>query len=317
VPTPSPVASPAAQLPKNFDPCGGPLELLNKAGNQTACVFVLGEAAITAQYSAAYIPVNSTFNFDTPLGSRSIGLSSAAWAYGYPGSVVYIGVLPRAQLVITPPSSVNVYSTSSSPLVPSPLVAGATDMKFEYKQLAYVNPKTFSMAALHLSYQAPTGSPALSGNGPSYAIEPILQQPLPHNFGFVLNLPVTNSGTVNGPTCNLTMGGPICVPGPISRGWSFAPELTPYWQSPGGTLLAFVVQHSFNPNTTPVVFSAGQLMSRHVELFASYGVARVSASTTTALQGLATASATARPSVFTIGINYLIGRSDLPAALQQ
>src|SRR5579864_4091026 len=42
----TPSAAPEAEhhIPKDFDPCGGFLELLNKIGNGTACVFVGGEA---------------------------------------------------------------------------------------------------------------------------------------------------------------------------------------------------------------------------------------------------------------------------------
>src|SRR5271156_4375585 len=58
-PAPSAPAKTAPSIPKDFDPCGGFLELLNKIGNGTACVFVRGEAAITAQYSSATIPFNA------------------------------------------------------------------------------------------------------------------------------------------------------------------------------------------------------------------------------------------------------------------
>jgi hypothetical protein len=37
-PTPSAPAEAAPEIPKDFDPCGGFLELLNKIGNGTACV---------------------------------------------------------------------------------------------------------------------------------------------------------------------------------------------------------------------------------------------------------------------------------------
>jgi hypothetical protein len=73
--SPTPIVSPhgaapeepaAPPLPKNFDPCGGPLELLNKIGNASACVFVLGEAALTLQYGSANFPANTQLN----VGSR-------------------------------------------------------------------------------------------------------------------------------------------------------------------------------------------------------------------------------------------------------
>src|SRR5271165_4109351 len=93
-PPPSPVPSTAPQavppIPKDFDPCGGPLELLNKIGNGTACVFVLGEAALTAQYSSANIPANEQIS---ALG-HTLNVSGYAHAFGYPAPVVYVGVMP-------------------------------------------------------------------------------------------------------------------------------------------------------------------------------------------------------------------------------
>ena len=308
-PSPAPTASAAAQaaappqIPSNFDPCGGPLELLNKIGNGTACVFVRGEGAVTAQYETVSIPANAQINFDTPLGSRTLGLSTSAHAFGYPASTIYVGVLPRAQIAITPPSFVQINSSAAVPLTGSNLLAaGASDMKFEYKQLAYVNLQKFTMAAIDLVYDAPTGSPRLRGAGPSYTIDPIITQPLPKNFGLTIGSPIINSTATFGNT---------------QRGWAWTPQVVPYWQSPGGTLLAVVVQHNFNPDATPLVFSAGQLLGRHLEISAAYGGLTYSASATGPFRGLVNASATAYPSLFTIGINYLIGHSDLPAALQQ
>jgi len=327
VPTPQPTPAqtiaprpePAApQIPPDFDPCGGPHELLNKIGNGTACVFVRGEAAITAQYGSANIPVNSQINFNGPIGSKSLGLSSAAHAFGYPASVVYIGVLPRAQISITPPSFVQINSSAAGTLTGNNvLAAGASDMKFEYKQLFYVNPMKFTMLAVDLAYKAPTGSPALRGSGPSYTIDPILTQPLPHNFGVTLAFPVNNFTVTNSPTCTPTPGGIVCVPGGTQRGWSWTPQLVPYWTSPGGTLLAVFIQHDFHPSVTPVVFSAAQLFGRHFSVAVSEGGFNYSASATGPFQGLVNASATAYPSLFTASVNYLFGRSDLPAALQQ
>jgi hypothetical protein len=314
-PVPSPTPPP---IPSDFDPCGGPLELLNKIGNGTACVFVRGEAAITAGYASANIPVNSQINFNGPIESHSFGLSTAAHGFGYPASVVYIGVLPRAQIAFTPPSFVQVNSSAAKLLNgTNVLAAGASDMKFEYKQLFYVNPVKFTMFAVDFAYKAPTGSPALRGSGPSYTIDPIFTQPLPHGFGVTIAFPVNNFTIVNRPACTSTPGGPVCVPGGTQRGWSWSPQLVPYWQSPGGTLLALVVQHNFSPSVTPVIVSASQLFGRHLMVSVAEGGFNYSASATGPFQGLVNPSATAYPSLFTAGINYLFGHSDLPAALQQ
>ena len=178
-------------------------------------------------------------------------------------------------------------------------------MSFEYKQLMYVNPSKFTMIGLDLAYKAPTGSQAFRGPGPEYTIDPIITQPLPHNFGLTIAFP-TNNFTVSCFRCTNTQ-----------RGWSLSPQFVPYWESPGGTLLAVFVQHNFNPNTTPLAFSAGQLIGRHFELAVSEGGFVRTASATGPFQGVVNATATAYPSLFNVSANYLIGRSDLPAALQQ
>lgn len=304
-PSPTPAAQVAAPqpIPKTFDPCGGPLELLNKLGNGTACVFVAGEAAITAQYASANIPVNSRISFNTAMGSSTLGFSGAERGFGYPGSVVYIGVLPRAQIAITPPSFVQVNGSTSLALAGSEvLTAGASDMKFEYKQLAYVDPSMFTMLAIDLAYDAPTGSPALRAAGPQYTINPIVTLSLPHNFGVTLAFPVNNFATTSAP---------------VQRGWSFTPQIVPYWQSPGGTLLSVFVQHNFYPNVTPVGFSATQLIGRHLAISVTEGGFSYTTSASGPLGGLVTASSTAYPNLFSVGITYLFGHSDLPAPLQQ
>jgi hypothetical protein len=301
-PAPSPAASAAPQapaqapppIPKNFDPCGGPLELSSKLGNGTACVFVRGEAALTAQYGSANIPTNTQIN---ALGN-TLNLSGYAHAFGYPAPVIYVGVAPRAQIVITSPSFVQVNSGRLGTIA-----AGASDMVFEYKQLVYVNVPKFTMLALDLAYKAPTGSQALRGPGPQYTINPILTQPLPHGYGVTLAFPVNNF-TVSCFNCTST-----------SRGWSISPQLAPYWESRGGTLLALVVQHNFNPSTTPVAFGAGQQFGRHFYVGVTEGGFTYSSSRAGPFFGLVNSSTTAYPSLFSVSVNYLFGRSDLPAAL--
>ena len=292
--TPAPAAAPA--LPKNFDPCGGPLELLNKLGNGTACVFVRGEAAVTAQYGGANIPANSQLNAN----GHSLDLSGYAHAFGYPAFVLYAGVTPRAEVSIAPPSFVQVNSGRFGTLA-----AGTSDMTFAYKQLLFVDLTKFTTVAVNLSYKAPTGSNALRGPGPEYSIDPILTQPLPHDFGVTLAVPVTDSAS-QCLTCSS-----------VTRGWNLSPQLVPYWQSPGGTQLAVLVQHNFNPNVTPVVFSAGQLIGRQFEIAVSEGGFTASSTKPGPFSGLVSASTKAYPSLFAVSVNYLFGRSDLPAALAQ
>jgi len=296
--SPAPVVSPTPQaappIPKDFDPCGGFIELSSKLGNGTACVFVLGEAALTVQYGSANIPANVQLN----AAGRSLSLSGYAHAFGYPAPVVYVGVAPRAEIVFTPPSFVQVNAGNLGTIA-----AGASDMLFQYKQLVYVNPEKFTMLAVDLSYKAPTGSQALRGPGPQYTINPILTQPLPHNFGVTFAIPVNNF-TVSCRTCANT-----------SRGWSLTPTLTPYWETPHGTLVALTVSHSFNPSVTPVAFTVGQQFGRHVFISVTEGGFNYSSSSTGPFFGLVNTSSTAYPSLFSVNANFLFGRSDLPAAL--
>ena len=295
-PPPNAPAEAAPHIPPDFDPCGGFLELLNKIGNGTACVFVRGEGAVTAQYSSANIPINAQLSAT----GRVLNLSGYAHAFGYPAPVVYIGVAPRAQIVITPPSFVQVNSGRFGTVA-----AGTSNMGFEYKQLIFVDPTKFTMLALDLAYKPPTGSQAFRGPGPTYTIDPIVTQPLPHNFGLTIAFPVNN----------FTVSCFACSPG--QRGSSFTPQVVPYWESHGGTLLALFVQHNFSPNTTPIAFSAGQLFGRHFEIAVSEGGFVRAASASGPFQGAVSATATAYPSLFNVSANYLIGQSDLPAALQQ
>ncbi len=294
-PTPSAPAKAAPSLPKDFDPCGGFLELLNKVGNGTACVFVRGEAALTGQYSGATIP----FNAEISAMGRTLNVGGDGHAFSLPVPVVYIGVAPRAQVVITPPSFVQV----SSPRLGT-LAAGTSDMSFEYKQLMFVDPAKFTMIALDLVYRAPTGSQAFRGAGPTYTIDPIITQPLPHNFGLTIAFPMNN----------FTADCFLCAT--KQRSWSLSPQVVPYWESPGGTLLALFVQHNFSPNTTPIAFSAGQLVGRHFEIAVAEGGFVRTATATGPFEGVVSTTVAARPSLFNASANYLFGQSDLPAALQ-
>jgi hypothetical protein len=302
VPSPAASATPAAPSHagapawlKTFDPCAGSLELLNKIGAATPCVFVLGEAAATAQYVSANLPVNTQIEF---MG-HTVNLSNGSHAFGYPASLVYVGVGPRSEIVITPPSFVQVNSGNHGTLV-----AGASNMKFEYKQLVYVNLGKFPLVGLDLAYKAPTGSTGLQGAGPEYTVNPILTQALPHHFGLTLAIPVTNF-TVPCPTCAST-----------SRGWSITPLLVPFWEPQGGTLLALVFQHSFNPNVTPIALTASQLVGRHFSVTLTVGGLNYTSSTSGPISGLVSVTSTTYPSLFSVGMNYLFGRSDLPPALQ-
>ena len=74
--------------------------------------------------------------------------------------------------------------------------------------------------------------------------------------------------------------------------------------------------YNFNRNTTPIALSAGQLIGRHFEIALTEGGFVRTASAMGPFEGLVNATATVYPSLFNVSVNYLIGPSDLPAALQ-
>ena len=307
-PTPAPTLPP---IPAGWDPCGGPHELLNKIG-LTPCVFVAGEAALTAQYASVNIPSNTALNITTPGGATAATtFSTAAHAFAYPATTVYVGVLRRAQISITGPTFEQVNSSSAAAFTGSNVAAaGAGDMTFAYKQLFLLNPLKFTMLGVDFAYRAPTGSAAFRGPGPSYTLNPILGQPLPRNLGVAFALPINNF-TVVSTSCSTRA---TCTQ-TTSRGWSFDPELASYWESPGGTLAAVLVEHSFNPNVWPVTVDVTQLFGRHVSVYMSYGGLSYTAAGTGPFHGLVGTTTTTYPSVLSVGVNVLFGRSDIPMAV--
>jgi len=312
-PSPAASATPAAAgsrsetppaIPANFDPCGGPLELLNKLGNGTACVFVLGEAAANANYTTINVPANAVIT--GPLG-RSITVSGQANAYSLPGSTIYVGVGPRSQFSYTPPTFTSVGMRRGA-------TQGGTDMTFAYKHLFLLNMEKFTMLGIDVGYTAPTAGAPFGAVGPKYTANPILTQPLPKNLGVTLAAPISNFST-SSTVCPAGLRSCHGVIG--ARGWSWTPQFIPYWTSPGGTLVAALVEHGFNPDTWPAAVSIGQLISRHVEVYASYGGASANITTTGPVLGLFTSKINATPTAFTTGIAILAGESNLPEALIQ
>lgn len=301
-PFPSPAAPPA--IPANFDPCGGPLELPNKLGNGTACVFVLGEVAADASYTTITAPVSTVIT--GPL-MRSVTASGSISADSYPGSTIYAGVGPRSQISFAPPTYVSVNTRGG-------VTAGGTDMTFAYKHLFLLNMEKFTMLAINAAYTPPTAGAPFGAVGPKYQLDPIFTQPLPQNLGFTLAGPLSNFST-SSTVC--PMGIKSCHGVIGARGWSWTPQFAPYWLSPGGTMVAGFVQHSFNPSTWPAAVFVSQLLNRHVEVYAQYGGGSVSVNTTGPVLGLFKAATYVTPTVFGAGIAVLAGESNLPPALLQ
>lgn len=136
-PTPAPVIGKAAV---RTDPCGGAQELLKKYLSASPCVFVAGQAAVQMTYS----------------GTNTV----TSHAFGYPGTLLHVGVSPTSQITMVLPS----FSQIST--IQNGTGAGTVDMEFRYKQLVYSNPKGGFLGGVLATYQAPTGSPALTGPDP-------------------------------------------------------------------------------------------------------------------------------------------------------
>ena len=307
-PTPATPASPVPpppSIPANFDPCGGQWELPNKLGNGTACVFVLGEYAATANYEAVTAPVSTTIT--GPLGRGSLTASGSVSASSFPASTIYAGVGPRSQISFAPPTYVSINTRTG-------VTTGGTDMTFAYKHLFLLNMANFTMLAINAAYTAPTAGAPFGAVGPKYELDPIFSQPLPQNLGFTIAAPIANFST-SSIVC--PMGIKSCHHVIGVRGWSFTPQFAPYWLSPGGTEVAGFIQHGFNPVTWPASVFVSQSLNRHVEVFAQYGGGSVSVTTTGPVLGLFKAQTYVTPTVFSAGIAILAGESNLPPALLQ
>jgi hypothetical protein len=270
-PTPAPVAT---QAPARTDPCGGSQELLKKYLSASPCVFVAGQAAVQMTYS----------------GTNTV----TSHAFGYPGALLHVGVSPTSQITIALPSFSQITSVQNG------TAAGTDDMEFRYKQLVYSNPKAGILGGVLATYQAPTGSPALTAPGPSYEINPLLNIALNQKRTIAENLsfPVTNA--------------PAAQPGG-SRSWSFAPQAVTVWRSPGGTLLAFIAQYGFSNDVLYLTFNTAQLISRNFQIQGTYGANNAPVDYVNPVEDIPHAGGSAHSRSFTVGFSYLVGNSEAPA----
>lgn len=281
LPTPAPP-------PRRTDPCGGSQELLKKYLAASPCVFVIGQGSVQMTYAGTNTPANGVASS----GGSSIPVSGYRHAFGYPGTLVNLGITRNSQLTFALPS----FSQLTSARLGT-LAAGTTDVQLSYKNLSYVDSVNGILAGILLNYEAPTGSPGLAAPGPAYAFNPLLNIALnkAKNIGVSLAFPVTNS--VSG----------------TQRGWSFAPQAVPYWRSPGGTLLALVVRHDFTANQTSLTINSAQLITRQFQVQGTYGGTNPSIDYASPVEGLARVTGTAYPRSFTIGFSFMMGISEIPS----
>jgi hypothetical protein len=303
-PAPAPSTAPAnadaaaqaayfKKLLADLDPCAGPLELESKT-SITPCVFVAGEAGISYGYASVNIP--ATLSASGLAGiDRSLNLFGHVVAY--PAFTMNIGLTNNAQLSVVWPSSIETNSRIAA------AGTGASDMQLSYKQLFFKNLTSKTLASFEVSYTAPTAGAPFGAATPSYVGQLIVGQGLPLHFGVALALPI--SYAVVSTDAN----------GSNKYGYSFAPVIIPYWQSPGGTLVAVVASHSFSPNTTPLAFSVLQLLNRHVELGVTYGGINLFTNIAGPIPQIVHFNAAAYPRILSVNAYFLIGHSDIPPAL--
>jgi hypothetical protein len=285
--TPSP--PPTSAIAVLTDPCGGYQELLKKYLSASPCVFVRGQASIQATYSGTNVPVA----FTQTLGGHTLSRTESSHSFGYPGALLNVGVTPSSQITVVLPSFSQETSTHTG------TVAGTTDMEFRYKQLVYWNRTRGILGGVLATYKAPTGSPGLTAEAPSYEINPLLNLALNKARSIAENLsfPLTNAGA--------TSSGQ-------SRTWSFAPQAVTVWRSPGATLVAVIAQYNASTHITYLTLNTAQLLSRNVQLQATYGGNDSTIEYASPVEGIGPASGTAYSRSFTVGASYLIGHSEVP-----
>lgn len=294
--TPAPAPTESAAQPatsKRHDPCGGPQELLKKYLAASPCVFVLGQASLQMLYISTNVPANGQLNVP--------GSPASAMAYrhifGYPGMLANIGVTRSAQIIIAFPSFSQINSS-----VQGTVAAGTTDLEFSYKQLVYSDPSKGILGAFLASYEAPTGSPGLAAPGPAYEFNPLIN--------FALNRARTLAISFAFPVANSAISS--SASSGVQRGWSFAPQAVPLWRSPGGTLLALVLRHDFSAHSSSLTINSAQLITRQFQLQATYGGVNTTFEYADPIEGVARVTGASYPRSFTVGLNYMMGLSDLP-----
>jgi hypothetical protein len=290
-PTPAEEEAYVKMLLDNLDPCAGPLELQSKTST-TPCVYVAGEAAFNYGYTSANVPVTvSASGFNNFAASRSLFGHIVA----YPSFEMQIGVGKHAQLSVIAPSVVQTNAGIGN--------GGATDLQLGYKQMVYKNITSGTLVSLEATYEAPTSAPPFGAAGPAYSVQAIVGQALPKHFGLVVGLPVSY-GVVS-----------TDASGKNQYGTQFAPLVVPYWQSPGGTMIALAASHSFNPNTTPIALSVLQLINRHVQIGATYGGVNLNSEVAGPVAQLVRFNTAAYPRVLSLTAYFLVGHSDIPKEL--
>jgi hypothetical protein len=274
------------------DPCGGPKELLNKFG-PTPCVYVLGEAVVSAGYTNINTHGALQISGNGPLG-LSTSLPVSGNANVYPSLFIAFGLSANSQLQVTMPSEVQVntqrFGTFSS----------TSDPSFNYKQRVFFSPTKYTQLAIDLGYTAPMEGGGINSPGPTYQIQLDLAQPL-------------NANVSIGPWWTFKNAQSAGLGQTSQRAWSDPIGVYVAW-SPAYSSFEFVpvVYHDFNPNRTVIVVQAVQLLSRHLSLAVTYGGTESSSQSNGPFAQAFNFAANSSPRVFGVNFYYLINESNLP-----
>ena len=293
-PTSSPTAAPVWHNPPNtnysiFDPCGGPKELLSKFG-PSPCVYILGEAMVSAGYSN--ISVHGSVSASHGALAASLPLSGNANVY--PSLLLVVGVSPSSQLQITAPSTVSVNTARLGTFT------AASDTSFSYTQRVFFSPTAFTQAAIGLGYTAPTNGGGITSPGPSYQIQLDLAQPL-------------NANVSVGPWWTFKNAGSTSLTGGTTRGWSDPLGIWLAWSPQYSSFEVLpIVYHSFNPNRTALIGQIVQLLSRHLSVALTYGGTETSIQSNGPFAQSFNFAANSSPRIFAVNFYYLINESNLP-----
>jgi hypothetical protein len=278
-PSAAPVVPPV--LPANFDPCGGPQELLNKFG-LTPCVVVGGEAMLSAGYVSAKV------NGNVQAGTVAT-LPASALVRIYPQALATVGLSPCTDVQFTPATYARV-DIAHFPL----LVSGDTDFQVGFKQRVAFDPVHGTITSVAASVEFPTGSPALRAPGPAYKGELLGSYAFPRHLGLIYDMQLSNAATNNSQGRNTTL----------------SLTVLPYYQSPGNLLAGAAAVILPSGTVVPEVF-VEQLVNRHVGVeffYAGMGTGFVS-STETNLPTISAINVQGSVNVIGASLFAMIGRS--------
>lgn len=296
MPSPAPSATPAPvwHNPPNtsfsiFDPCGGPKELLNKFG-PTPCVYIAGEAMVSAGYSN----ISAHGAVSVSHGGLAASLPLSGNANVYPSLLLVFGVSPSSQFQITAPSAVSVNTARVGTF------SAASDTSFNYKQRVFFSPTAFTQLAIDLGYTAPTNGGGITSPGPAYQIQLDLAQPL-------------NANVSVGPWWTFKNSVSTSLTGGSMRAWSDPLGIWFAWSPQNGSFEVLpVVYHSFNPNKTALIGQVVQLLSRHLSVAVTYGGTETSTQSNGPFAQSFNFAANSSPRIFGVNFYYLINESNLP-----